>query len=180
LGSGLNQATDIFDELPAGRAAGKPRELRLEKLFGDIGRRLGRVVRDHRHDERAVFRHVVRAIDRLFPLAAEIALSARLRVRRDDRDEQRALADLPADLRVPRVAAAEFTQVEPHLDTECAQRIRDPARRVVVFAGVTQKDRFAGIRHGGGIETQRHKGHGEQKRTRSSDSNPEAASFETL
>jgi len=44
-----------------------------------------------------------------------------LRVGGDERDEQRARLDLRADLRVPRVAAAQLVLIEPDLDAKAAQ-----------------------------------------------------------
>jgi hypothetical protein len=50
------------------------------------------------------------------PLEPEIAFRTRRGVRRDDRDEQRAVADLLADLQVPGVPAAQLALIKPDLD----------------------------------------------------------------
>jgi hypothetical protein len=80
------------------------------------------------------------AFDGEFPLAAEVTLGAGLRLRRDDRQEQRALADLPPDLGVPRVAAPQLVLVEPHFVPGGAQRLGDAAGGGGVFAGVAEED----------------------------------------
>jgi len=99
-----------------------------------------RVDRD-RHQERAVGGHQVRAVDRQLPLEAEVALLALVRVARDQRHEQRALVDLPADLPAPGVAAAQLALVEPHLDPGRAQRLANAARRLRILLGVAPECR---------------------------------------
>src|SRR4029079_1949155 len=84
--------------------------------------------------------HQVRALDRELPLQPEVALAARIRVRRDERDEQRALADLLADRRVPGVPAAELVLVEPHHEPGAAQRVADAPGALRVLRGVAQEN----------------------------------------
>jgi hypothetical protein len=57
--------------------------------------------------------------------APEAALLARLRAGRDDRHEQRAFLDLPADRRIPRVAAAQLALVEPDVEACSTGRVAD-------------------------------------------------------
>ena len=76
---------------------------------------------------------------------------AGLRVGRDDRHEQRAVLDLPADRRIPRVAAAQRALVEPHLDAHRPQRVADASRGFGVLRCVAQEDRFRGTAHAGPI-----------------------------
>src|SRR6202142_861864 len=84
----------------------------------------------------------MRALLPQMPLEPEIALVARLGARGDDRHEQRALLDLPADLLVPRIAAAPLALVEPDLDAGPSQSITDSFRRLRVLRGVRKEDRF--------------------------------------
>ena len=51
------------------------------------------------------------------PFEAEVALPALGGVLGDDRHEQRAIADLLADLLVPHITAAQLALIEPYLDT---------------------------------------------------------------
>ena len=74
------------------------------------------------------------------PFTAEIAFQPPLGLLRDDRDEQRAGADLTADLGVPRVAAAEFVLVKPYLDAAGAQAFRDAAGGRGVLVRVAEED----------------------------------------
>lgn len=67
-------------------------------------------------------------------------MGTRLRVRRVDWDEQRAIRDLPPNLRVPRIASDEFALVEPHLDPGGTERVGDALRRFRVLRRVRQED----------------------------------------
>ena len=101
------------------------------------GRRLLGVVDHDRQDERHAAGDTERALRGKFPLDAEIAFFPRLRVGRDDRDEEHALFDLQADLRVPLVAVLQpARRVEPHLDTGGAQGVADALRGPHVLGGV--------------------------------------------
>ena len=80
------------------------------------------------------------ALDAQFPFPPKIPLGPALRVDRDDRHEERALLDLPADLRVPRVAAMQLALIEPDLQTERPERIGNAARRVRVVPGIAEKN----------------------------------------
>jgi hypothetical protein len=87
------------------------------------------VVDGDRHQERLVFGHEVRPVTASFRLEAEIALGARVGVRRDHRHEERAFLDLLADRGVPRVAAAQLVLVEPHFEPGRLQRHRTSGER---------------------------------------------------
>ena len=97
-----------------------------------------------RQEKRGPLRHQMRALVGQFPFQSEIRFAPRLGSRRDDGDKERARLDLAADFLVPRIAAFEPVLIEPHLDVEGRQRIRDPPRCREVFARVTQKNGSAG------------------------------------
>ena len=56
------------------------------------------------------------------------------------RHEQRARSDLPADLRIPCIAADEFARIEPHFDAAAAQRIANALCRFRVLRGTAEKN----------------------------------------
>ena len=91
--------------------------LPLPKAIWHACGRLGGVVNHHRQQEWLVVGHEMRAVDGELPFEPEVALTARVGVGRDDRDEKRAFLDHLADRRVPRVASAKFALIEPHLKT---------------------------------------------------------------
>ena len=69
-------------------------------------------------------KHVQRQVGAIvgeLPLETKIPFAPRLGVGRNDRREQRALLDLFANPAVPRIAAAKFALVEPHVDAGCTQ-----------------------------------------------------------
>lgn len=67
--------------------------------------------------------HVVRAVNRKPPFAAEVAFVSGLGVGRDDCYKKAAIADPFVNLAVPGIAAPKLAAVEPHLDACGAQRI---------------------------------------------------------
>src|ERR1700676_4857423 len=77
---------------------------------------LGRNVRVASSGTDSVARDHPRALVGNSPLEPEIAFRTRSRVCRDDRDEQRAVADLLADLQISDVAAAHLALIEPDLN----------------------------------------------------------------
>jgi hypothetical protein len=99
------------------------------------------VVDDDRQQESLVGSHQVAAIDRKLPLETEIPLVAIVRVPRDDREEQGAGLNLPADRLVPGVPATQLALVEPNLDSDGSQARADPLGRCGVSRGVTQEYR---------------------------------------
>ena len=73
------------------------------------------------------------------------------RVRREHRHEQSTTRDLPADLRIPRIAANELVLVKPHLDSRRPQRLGDTPHRLRVLRRVAQKYSVRFRAHGGQI-----------------------------
>src|SRR5271167_3052915 len=71
---------------------------------------------DHGHKKRLVIGHVIRACDGELPLAPKITFESSLSVGRYDRNKERAISDLAADLLVPSIAAPKLALIEPHLD----------------------------------------------------------------
>ena len=82
----------------------------------------------------------MRAIVSEFPFEAEITFAPRLGVRRDNRHEQRALLDLPANALVPRIAAAQFALIEPHFDARRSQGFANTTRSRGVLGRVAEKN----------------------------------------
>ena len=70
-------------------------------------------------------RHVQHAPRGEVPFAAEVTLGSRIGVRRDHRNEQRAVVDLLLDLRIPGVAPAQGVLVEPDVDARGPQGLAD-------------------------------------------------------
>jgi hypothetical protein len=91
----------------------------------------------------------MRAIDGEFPLAPEVTFLASLGRGRDDGDKQRAVADLLADLVVPRISAAQLALVEPDLDAARPQRLANAPRRLGILRGVAQEYGLSRLRHRG-------------------------------
>ncbi len=153
----VQQMFRLLDELRCGERAGEARPLHAHKLgWHDGAVFLGVVDRDGR-DEGHAFGEQVRLLDGKFPFEAEVALLARLRVRRDERHEERAVVNLLANFCVPRVPATQFVFVEPHFESGTAQRLGDATRRRGVVTRVAEEDRL-GRRVGHGRE--RHEGAG--------------------
>ena len=90
----------------------------------------------------------MRAIDGEFPLAPEVTFLASLGRGRNDGDKQRAVADLLADLVVPRISAAQLALVEPDLDAARPQRLANAPRRLGILRGVAQEYGLPNIGHG--------------------------------
>jgi hypothetical protein len=114
-----------FDEDPRPPASGQVRPLHVPEFLGHAGVDIDRGVDHHRQQECLVVGHVKRSVHRQIPFAAEVTFLARLRVGRDHGHKQRALLDLPADRRIPRVAPPQRTLVEPDVQAYCAQRVAD-------------------------------------------------------
>jgi hypothetical protein len=123
------------------------RPLPLAEPVRDARGRLRRAVDGDRQEEGPVVRDIEHPVDGEVPLAAEVALAAGLGRGRDHRDEQRALADLPADRRVPRGAAAQFAAVEPDFGARGAQRPGEAGGRIGVLRRIAQEDRVRGLAH---------------------------------
>jgi len=111
--------------------------LRRRERVGNIRFGLGRVIHAHGHDERAASSHEVRALLGEPPFEPEVSFRPRLGVVGNERQEERAIADLPADRLVPDIAAAQFALVKPHLDAGGAQRIANGPRRPRILRCIT-------------------------------------------
>jgi hypothetical protein len=85
-----------------------------------------RPVNGYRDQKCPVVGHVVRAVDRKPPLAAEVTLVTRLGMSRDDRDEQAAVVNPLANLPIPGVSAAKLALVEPDFNPGGAQGLANP------------------------------------------------------
>src|SRR5439155_20721156 len=110
--TGREEIPQAPDELGRDLAAGKTREIQRLELVrhmrsGDVG-----VVDAHRQDEERALGDVARAVDRVAPLAAEVALEAALGGRRNDRHEVRAAREVALDLPIVVVAALETVEIE--------------------------------------------------------------------
>ena len=98
-------------------AAAQPRPLHRAKTIRHERIGLAGVVDHDRQDERHAGGDAAGALGREIPLDAEVAFMARLGRGGNERDEQHALLDLAADLRIPFVAVLEpAIGVEPDLD----------------------------------------------------------------
>ena len=98
-----------------------------------------------RQDERYARREAHRALGGEFPLDAKVTLVPRLRVGRDEREEEHALLDLAPDLRVPLVALFESAiGVEPHLHACAPQSFADAPRGLRVLRGVAEEHGLVG------------------------------------
>ena len=82
----------------------------------------------------------MRALGRELPCDAGIPFPPRLRGRGHHGHKQRSRGDLPAYLRIPRIAADEFALVEPYLDAGGAQRVVNALRRHRVLGRVAQEN----------------------------------------
>src|SRR5581483_6609860 len=105
--------------------------------------------------EHVVIRHVERALDRQPPLSPEVSLVARLGMSRADGHEVIALADLAADLLIPRITADQRALVVPHLHAEIGKGIPDELRRAPILRGVAEEDGWA--RASGSLGVVRHR-----------------------
>src|SRR5215472_3337108 len=92
----------------------------------DLRMQLRCVVDTDGKQKRPTSRHQVRTLVGEVPFEPEVALRTRLRIPRDDRDEERARANFAANLLIPGVAAAELTLVKPDFNPSSAERLADP------------------------------------------------------
>jgi hypothetical protein len=79
----------------------------------------------------------MRALYSELPFQSEIPFGTRLRVGRDDRDEQGAIVDLSLDLAVPQLAAPQFALVEPNLNASCTECVANALRGLRILRSVT-------------------------------------------
>src|SRR6266404_4552705 len=115
-----------------------PRSVAIRSTKARAG--IGGRVYTHRNNEGPIARHHVGTMVGEPPFEAEVALPARGGVRGDDRHEQRAIADLLADLLVPHITAAKLALIEPYLDTRAPQRLTNTPRRIRILRCVAEED----------------------------------------
>src|SRR5215831_16853682 len=108
----------------------------MQEWLRDIGGILARTVNADRYEEHPALRHQVTTLLSESPFEPEVALRARLRGLRDDRDEQHAVLDLPPDSLIPRVAPAQFALVEPDINACCAQCIANLLCSLGILRGI--------------------------------------------
>lgn len=82
------------------------------------------------------------------PFEPEVALAPRLRGRRDHRHKQRARGDLPAEFRIPGIAAHEFALIIPDFDPGISQRLGHALHGGRIFPRVAEKDGERGSHEG--------------------------------
>src|ERR1700758_632998 len=111
------------------------------KRFRHVRARTRRRIQADRHDDRLVAGHPVATLIRQVPLEPEVPLATRRSVRRDDGNEERAVADLATDLLVPHITAPQPALVEPDFDALSPKRIADPTRGIGVLRSVAEEYR---------------------------------------
>ena len=136
----LQQPSRALGESLRFLAPRQARPLPLAKSVGHPGRGIRSVVDHDRQQKGLVVGHQVRAVDREFPFQPEVTFAARLRVPRDDRDEERAFLDLLADRGIPRVAAAQLALIEPYDESRRAKRFADAPGGLAVLRRVAQEN----------------------------------------
>ena len=82
----------------------------------------------------------MRTLRRELPLQPKVTFEPRLRRRRNHGHEQRARRDLPANLRIPYIAADQLALIEPHFDSGRAERFANAPRRLGVLRGVGKEN----------------------------------------
>jgi hypothetical protein len=116
--------------------------LHSSKVVRDDRLPIASAVDDDRQEEGLLLGHVVGTLNRELPFVPEVALEALLRVPGDDRNEQRAVVDLAADLLVPGVPASQLALIEKDLDAGSLQRLANLLSGLRVLRGVAQKYRM--------------------------------------
>src|ERR1700751_616822 len=111
------------------------------KRFRHVRARTRRRIQADRHDERLVAGHPVATLIRQVPLEPEVPLATRRSVRRDNGNEERAVADLATDLVVPHITAPQLDLAEPDFDPRGPKRIADPTRGIGVLRSVAEEYR---------------------------------------
>src|SRR5215831_13977365 len=113
----------------------------MQEWLRNIACILARTVNADRYEEHPALRHQVTTLLSESPFEPEVALGACLRGCRDDRDEQRAVLDLPPDSLIPCVAPTQFAFVEPDLNAGCAQCIANLLCSLGILRGIAQERR---------------------------------------
>jgi hypothetical protein len=130
---GRQQPAYALDESRGYLACGEARPLHREESIRYVGVAFRSVVDADRNKKCALAPYEVRALLGEVPFEAEVALCPRLRPRGNDRHEERAVADLLADLLVPDIPAPQLALVEPDLDAGYPQRFTEPCRRLGIL-----------------------------------------------
>lgn len=141
------QSAYMLDKRVRVRALKQARPLHLAKLLRHPCLQIGRAIDDDREQESPIPGHVARTIDGELPLTAKVAFLAFLCVRRNHRHEQVTALDLLPDGRIPAVAAAKFTLVEPHRDARIAQDLTKTLGGPGVLRRIAEEYGPAGIGH---------------------------------
>ena len=113
--------------------AEKARPLNPKERLGNVLTSLRCSVHTNRNDERDVARDHLRALLSEAPLQTEVPFPSRVRVRRNNRDEERAVTYLAADLLVPHITTAQVVLIEPDLDAGASERAANAACRLDVL-----------------------------------------------
>ena len=121
----------------------QPRPLHFSKRIRHLRVGIARVVNHDRQQERRALRHEMRALVRQPPFESKVTFSARLRRRRNDRNQQRAVFDLSPDFVIPGITADELALVEPDLDPDGAECVGNAFRRLCVLRRVAEENRAA-------------------------------------
>src|SRR5215469_6004294 len=136
---GRQQAPNSLNESRGWLACGEACPLRPRKRLWNLRGSFGSRVQANWQNEYTAASHHVAALVRKIPLKTEIAFVPRGRVRRNQRNKERALADLAPDLLVPRIPASQLALIEKDLDPCGPQCMADPCRRLGILRGVAQE-----------------------------------------
>ena len=123
-------------ECGVGLSAGRTHPLDRQKSLRDTRSGLAGIVDDDGQEKGMIISHVKRPLDGETPFAAKISFMPRFGLRRNDRHEVIAFADLLADLLIPDISAAQIAFVVPDLEAESRQRVPEHARSFAVRGGV--------------------------------------------
>jgi hypothetical protein len=113
-----------------------------KKLLGDPCASLGSVINDDRQEKGVIIGHVEGSFDRQPPLTAEISLGTRFGPSGNERHEEIAFANLPADLLIPRIPSVQTTLVVPDFKSKRRKGflVRIPRDREQGFQGMVNTD----------------------------------------
>src|SRR5207248_236207 len=126
-------------------AVREPREMQCLESFRYLRRAGIGFVDANGQDEEGAFGDVAGAIDRVTPLAPEVAFEPALGRRRDDRNEIRAARDVALDLAVIVIAALEALEIEPAAYARGVEARLELLDGGEIFAGVAYEHRV--VRH---------------------------------
>ena len=120
------------------------------EFVGNAGLVLRGGIYRHRQDKHDVIGHVMGPVDCELPLPPEVALLARVGVGRDNRHEEPAFPDLPADLLVPGVASPQLALVVPDIEAGDGKGVAEGPGSLAVLRRVADENGGLGLsgRHG--------------------------------